>query len=134
MKGTGTATDPSEIDRWEGGVGWIAHPGESMRRASHALRVGDETWIVDPVDADGVDGLVSELGEVAGVVVLLDRHARDAAAIARRHGVSVYLPAWIDREFDAPVERFEGELAGTGYRPLRVVDLPLWSEAALFDG
>ena len=28
------------IDRWDGGIGWIAHPDEDSRRASHAV-VGD---------------------------------------------------------------------------------------------
>ncbi|WP_166377168.1 hypothetical protein [Halorubrum sp. BOL3-1] len=34
-------------------------------------------------------------GDVAGVVVLQDRHTRDAAAVARRHGVPVFVPEWM---------------------------------------
>jgi len=69
MKG-GDSDEYREIDRWDRGVGWIAHPGETMQRASHAL-VGDDggLWVIDPVDAPDVDGLLSEFGDVAGVVV-----------------------------------------------------------------
>src|SRR6056297_397306 len=118
FKGSGVATELKEIDRFEGedtaGVGWIAFPEEGMQRASHALAVDGEVWLVDPVDAEGLDDLAAEFGDVAGVVVLLDRHKRDAAAIASRHDVAVHLPEFmsgIADEFDAPVELFGRELA-----------------------
>jgi hypothetical protein len=125
-----------EIDRWDGGVGWIAYPGEDMQRASHALAVDGDVWVVDPVDAPGVDDLLDELGEVTGVVLCLDRHKRDAAAVANRHDVPVSIPEWMDgvaSKLAAPVERFGGELGDTGYRVRRVRDasLPPWQEAAL---
>ena len=52
MKG-GDSDEYREIDRWDRGVGWIAHPGETMQRASHAL-VGDEggLWVIDPVRSE----------------------------------------------------------------------------------
>ena len=75
MKADGRPTEPREIDRWDGGLGWIAHPEETMQRASHALATDEGVWLVDPVDCEGLDQLVEPLGEVAGVVVLLDRHA-----------------------------------------------------------
>lgn len=133
MKGSG-ATELEEIDRFEGGVGWLAYPDERMQRASHALATEDGVWLVDPVDADGVDDLVAEFGEVAGVVVLLDRHKRDAAAFATRHDVSVHIPSWMSGvagDINAPVERFDGDLGDTGYR-LRMIATPLWQEAALY--
>lgn len=141
MKGSGTSADWMEIDRYENddgtaGVGWIAYPDEAMQRASHALAVDDEVWVVDPVDVEGLDDLLDDLGAVAGVVVLLDRHKRDAAAVANRHDVSVYLPAFmsdIADEFDAPVELFHDELAETGYAVHEVVDNFAWSEAALYN-
>ena len=123
------------IDRWDGGVGWLAHPDETLARASHALHLDDEVWVVDPVDAPGVDDLLSDLGEVAGVVLGLDRHKRDAAAVARRHDVAVHLPqplAGVAEALDAPTEVFAGELAGTGYRTRTVVDNRLWTEVALW--
>jgi hypothetical protein len=144
LKGSGPAADWEEIDRFEsgdgeatdGGVGWIAYPEEAMRRASHALAADGDVWVIDPVDAAGIDGLLAEFGEVAGVVVLLDRHERDAGAIARRHDVAVHVPdpmGDIAGEVDAPVERFHGELADTGYRTRTVVDNFAWTEVALYD-
>ena len=133
MKGSGKA-EYEEIDRFDGGVGWIAYPDERMQRASHALVTDEGVWLVDPVDADGVDDLLAELGEVAGVVVLLDRHKRDSAEIARRHDVSVHIPSWmsgVESDIGAPVERFSGALARTDYR-LRKISTPLWQEAALY--
>ncbi|MUW15446.1 hypothetical protein GJ633_12960 [Halorubrum sp. CBA1125] len=139
--------DPNlhEIDRYDGGVGWIAYPGESMERASHAIAVpneetaDDDVWVIDPVDAPGVDDLLADLGTVAGVVVGLDRHRRDSAALAGRHDVPVYLPEWmtgVGEELDAPVERFGARLAETGFEAFRIRDstVPPWQEVGLFDG
>jgi len=154
MKATGRAADFEQIDRFDDGVGWIAHPEEKMRRASHALRVpagkaateqasgeaassddGDgDVWVVDPVDADGVDELFEEYGDVAGVVVLMDRHSRDAAAVAERHDVPIHVPSFVDPGVDARTLPLTNELAGTGFEVIRVVNVPGWSEAALYDG
>jgi hypothetical protein len=134
LKGS-DSTSLREIDDWEGGAGWIAYPDEQMKRASHALVDGDDVWLVDPVDADDLDEFLSELGEVAGVLVLLDRHKRDAGAIANRHNVSVYRPSWmnsIDTEIDAPVTTLGGMLGETGYGVRKRIDLPVWKEAVLY--
>lgn len=123
------------IDRWESGVGWMVHPEEPLERASHALGIDGQVWVVDPVDFDGLDELLAELGEVAGVVVGLDRHTRDATAIANRHGVAVHLPrplGHVAGDLDAPTTVFDGTLADTGYRTIPVVDNRLWSEVALY--
>lgn len=135
IKGSGEGA-VNEIDRWEGGAGWIAYPDEGMQRASHAI-VGEEgVWVVDPVDASGLDEFLADLGEVAGVVLALGRHKRDSATIARRHDVSVHLPSWmsgVEPKLDAPVERLGDRLGGTGFEIRRVIDNPLWQEAALYD-
>ncbi|WP_222917858.1 hypothetical protein [Natrinema sp. SYSU A 869] len=130
------AADFREIDRFDGGVGWIAHPDERMQRASHALEVDGEVWVIDPVDAEGIDELFAEFGDVAGVVVGLDRHKRDAAAIADRHDVPVYLPEWftgVTEEIDAAVARFDDELSDTGIRAITVIDSRFWQEVALYN-
>jgi len=137
MKKSGS-TSLREIDRFEGGVGWIAYPDETMERASHALDTDDGLWLVDPVDADDLDDLLAEFSEVAGVVVCLDRHKRDAAAIARRHDVAVHLPTWMSgvaSKIDAPTERFTGELGESGYElfEIRTSSLPPWQEAGLYN-
>lgn len=136
MKSSGDGGSVNEVDRWEGGVGWIAHPEEEMQRASHAITGEDGVWVVDPVDVPGIDGFLADLGEVAGTVVTLDRHRRDAASIARRQGTSVHVPSWMsgmESKLDAPVERLGGWLGETGFEVRRVVDWPVWQEAALYD-
>lgn len=133
LKATGTAS-LDDVHRWEGGTTWIAHPEESMERASHVLNVDGDLWVVDPVDCAGLDEHLADLGAVTGVVLLLDRHKRDAASIARRHGVAVHVPEWMDgmtSDIDAPVKRF-----GTTLGPYRVYPLVrsrFWQEAALYD-
>jgi hypothetical protein len=135
FKESGESAALREIDRREHGVGWMAYPNETMQRASHAIEVDGEVWVADPVDAEGLDGLLAEFGDVAGTVVLLDRHKRDAAAIANRHGVSVHVPEWMDDvapDLDAPVERVHTELADTGIGVHKIVNNRFWQEAVLY--
>ncbi|ELZ07721.1 hypothetical protein [Natrialba aegyptia] len=132
-----SATGFREIDRWRGGVGWIAHPDEDGERASHALvgTGGDEVWLVDPVDAPGIDEFIAEFGEVAGVAVLSSHHARDAGPIATRHDVAVHVPQWMDRvaaRVDAPVEREECVLGSLGFKTRRVEPLSLYQGAIAY--
>jgi len=133
---TEEASGYREIDRWDDGVGWIAYPDETMRRASHVLETEGGSWVIDPADTEGVDDIIGEFGEVEGVLILLDRHKRDAATVANRHGVPVYVPSFMDgvvSELEAPVERFAGELEGTGYCLYELVNNRFWQEAALYD-
>lgn len=125
--------DATVVDRWDGGLSWMAHPEETFRRTSHALVADGAVWLVDPVDGAGLDEALAELGPVAGVAVLSAYHLRDAGAVAARHGVAVHVPGPFDSvadRIDGPVERFAGELADTGFRAVEVGN-PLWSEVAL---
>ncbi len=137
MKGSGTAEDYRVVDEGDHGFGWIAYPDEEMQRASAALVDDDErVWVVDPVDVPGLDDLLAEHGEVAGVVVTLDRHKRDAADVANRHDVPVFLPTWftgVADELDAPVERFGNTLDDSGFRTIRLRDSRFWQEAGLYN-
>ncbi|NIS34429.1 MAG: hypothetical protein GWN07_27945, partial [Actinobacteria bacterium] len=86
-------------------------------------------WVDDDV-YERLDGL----GDVAGVVLLLDRHRRDAGAVAERYGVAIHVPEVLGDAADglgAPVERFAGELGETGFRSKPVVGNRLWREAVL---
>ncbi|SNZ12002.1 hypothetical protein SAMN06269185_1457 [Natronoarchaeum philippinense] len=126
--------DVEVIDRWTDGVGWVAHPDEDGRRASHALRGEDGVWLLDPIDAPGVDDLIDDLGAVAGVATLSDYHARDADAFAARYGVPVHVPSVLDRapnRIDTEIERFEGSLGNSGFEALGHAPFPGWSEAFL---
>lgn len=128
--------DLHEIDRWSDGCGWMPHPEEDVQRASHAIRGEDgRVWLFDPLDASGVDELVAELGEVAGVAVCSNYHARDAGAVARRHGVPVYLPEWMTRvaaRIDAPVERYGATLGDSGFRVRGYEPIPPWRESVAY--
>lgn len=136
MKADGPATNARRIDEWDGGFGWIAYPEEEMQRASHALATDEGVWLIDPVDTPDLDDWLAEFGEVAGVVALLERHTRDAAEVANRYDVPVYLPESLSsarQELDAPVELFDEALPGTGYRTITLLDTPVWTEVALYD-
>lgn len=125
------ATD-IEIHRWNGGCSWLAHPDEEGARASHAVTADDGVWVIDPVDAPGLDALLDDLDEVAGVAVLCSHHARDAGAIANRHDVAVHIPQWMDRvadRVDAPIERYESTFGESGFRITCVEPFSMWQEA-----
>ena len=101
------------------GVGWIAPTPARMQRASHALAQDGDVWLIDPVDVDGLDALVAPLGTLRGVLQLLDRHPRDCAAVARRHGVPhIVTPT--------------GGLPDTPFRTMVVSDHRWWREVALW--
>ena len=99
------------------GFGW--REGGFLERTSHALVVDKAVWLVDPLDADGLEERIREAGRPAGVIQLLDRHDRDCAELAGRLGVPNHV-----------VPR--GEIEGAPFRFLSVVDLPRWREAALW--
>ena len=122
----------------DGGLGWLAHPDEAGQRASHAL-VGDDghLWILDPLEAPGIDAEIESVGEVAGVAVCSAYHTRDAAAFARRFDVPVYVPSWIDRVADrlppdVSLERVDDEIGTSGFRIREVSPLPGWGEAIAY--
>jgi len=124
------------VDRWDGGFGWMAHPDEGMQRVSHALTTPAGVWLLDPIDAEGIDDLIAELGDVAGVAVLSSYHSRDADTFAQRYDVPVHVPAFFDGlegSCDAPVERFAGTLGDSDYRLLELYDDAVWCAAALWD-
>lgn len=105
-----------------------------MRRTSHALSAVGRLWLVDPLDCDGLDDLIAPLGDPAGVVLTIDRHARDAAAIAARLGVPVLADRALGGDGRA-TERFSDRLPGS---PLRSIAIPgrglrrWWREAAIW--
>lgn len=136
LKATGEADEWEVIDRFEDSVGWMAHPSEKMQRASHAVVSDEEVWVIDPVDVEGLDDLLAEYGSVAGVVILLDRHKRDCAAVANRHDVSVWIPGFmtgVADDIDASIERFENALGNSGFRLHEVVNNSFWQEGALYN-
>jgi len=62
-----------EIDASGGGVGRVgrvAHSDEAMQRAGDAIAGDGDVRPVDPVDAEGLDDRLAEIGAVRGVFVL----------------------------------------------------------------
>lgn len=92
---------------------------EPLQRSAHALALDGRVWLVDPVDDAEALGAAQALGEVAGVLQLLDRHPRDCAALAQRLGVEhLRLP--------------EAGVPGTPFVVERVVWRPGWRELSLW--
>jgi hypothetical protein len=89
-------SSPRWVDEQQWGFGWISPERPRLGLASHALLADGGVWVVDPVDAEGVEERVRSLGEPAGVIQLLDRHARDCAAVARRLAVPHHLVPYLD--------------------------------------
>lgn len=147
VKRRGRGEDPEWYD-WDGGASWTAHPDEGMRRTSHLLATDAGAWLVDPIDAEGLDERVADAGGAAGVTVLASFHGRDAATLAARYDVPVTVaaPAADDVDLggagggegsgagDVAVRSVEDRLPGTEYEVHWTVDDLVWSEAMLWDG
>lgn len=113
------STPPSRIrfiDESELGFGWIE--SARVRRTSHALAADGRVWLIDPIEAEGVDERIGALGEPAGVIQLLDRHARDCDAFAARFGV--------------PLHVTPASLPGTPFDLRSVCNNRWWREVALW--
>jgi hypothetical protein len=103
------------VDEFEGGFGWQLDTAEFLERTSHAVVHDGGVWLFDVVDVEGLDDRVRALGEPAAVVQLIDRHARDCAAVAERLGVPHHVTP-----------------RGTIPSVLSVVWMPGWHEVAAF--
>lgn len=113
----GPALDLQPRRPW--GVAWLAATPAYMRRASCALAHEGRVWLVDPVDGPGLAEAVAGLGEVAGVLRLLDRHPRDCAALAERYGVPLH---------ENPVDG----VPGAPFACIPLTQGRLWREVALW--
>lgn len=121
--------------RHEQGLSWIAYPDERMQRASHAVTADGQVWVIDPIDRPGITEEITDLGSVGGVVLLLDRHQRDAETFAQEFDVPIYLPAQMTglaESLDTAVRRFAGTLEETELETHTVVDQRFWQETALY--
>jgi hypothetical protein len=105
------------VDELEFALGWIED--EPLARTSHALVADGGVWVIDPVDAPGIDDRLRLLGEPRAVVQLLDRHERDGPALAERLGV--------DR-LEVPF----GGVPGSPFEVIPVLRNRFWRELALW--
>ncbi|NHX36425.1 MULTISPECIES: hypothetical protein [Halolamina] len=125
------------VDRWDGGISWtLADEVDRMHRTSHAIETEAGVWVIDPIDAPGLDDELASLGDVVGVTLLLDRHKRDGAAVAERHDVPVSLPetlAGVADELECETTVYSRALPETDFRTITVVDNRFWHEVALYE-
>lgn len=98
------------------GLSWTVR--EAMTRTSHALVDDGRVWLVDPVDHPEALERVAGLGAAAGVLQLLDRHARDGSVIAAR--------------LEVPRLENPEAIPGSPFEALPVLRLPGWRETALW--
>lgn len=134
-----TSDEARFVGEWEDAFSWIAHPDEEAARTSHAIATAAGVWLLDPLDYPGLDDRLDQLGGVTGVAVLSSYHARDAGVIARRHGVAVHVPAWMNRIedlVDAPIARYTVAPGGpemeSGFHAIHCRPFPAWQEAFLY--
>jgi hypothetical protein len=133
---TETDVESPAVTEWDGGWSWISYPAERGRRASHALETDAGVWLVDPVDHDGLDDVLATSGDVTAVLVLHDRHTRDAETVARRHNVGVHVPSWMElvrTKLDEEPAVVDDTIPGTNYAVEELVDTDEWEEAFLVD-
>lgn len=130
------STGIEEVDRWENGVGWLAHPDEPGQRVSHAVRGDDGVWVLDPIDGPGTEELVESVGdEVAGVAVCSGFHTRDSEVFAERYDVPIHLPEWmkgVEEQVDVPVVRYQDEPGESGFEVVKCELFFGWTEAMIY--
>ena len=103
-------------ERGAEGFSWI--DDEPMTRTSHALADEGRVWLVDPVRYEPALERAQELGAIAAVLQLLDRHNRDCASVAAELGVpKVVTP-------DA--------ITGSPFVPVAIRNSRRWRERALW--
>jgi hypothetical protein len=105
-------------DDFEHGFGW-APEGDKLARTSHAVLAGEGVWLTDVLDGAGLDERIAALGPPVAVIQLLDRHARDNAAVAERLGVPLH---------ETPMNDVEG----APFVVLPIVKRRFWREIALW--
>ena len=103
-------------DESDHGFGWIVD--EAVGRTSHALVADGGVWFVDPVAWPEAERRALELAEPRGVIQLLDRHERDARALAGRLAV--------------PHHVVPSSIEGAPFEFVRIAGWRWWREVALW--
>lgn len=122
------------IAEWEDGYGWLAVPDELMQRSSHVIEGKSGSWLIDPLDGQGVENLLPDASKITGIVLTLDRHQRDCAYFARKFDVPVALARplrGVEDELACATESTDRFCADTGWSVLPLLDGPGWHEIAL---
>jgi hypothetical protein len=108
----------ASLQRHALGVTWFEPSGTF--RTAHALTSDGRVWLVDPFEDEAALVAAMELGALAGVLQLLDRHSRDSEALSQRFGVPLLrLPR-------------PGQVSGTPFDSVPVISRRVWTEVALW--
>jgi hypothetical protein len=106
----------AKLQRHVLGVTWYEEGGTF--RSAHALASAGRVWLVDPFDDEPALTAAAELGALAGVLQLLDRHGRDCQSLAQRLGV--------------PLLRLPDRTPDTPFDVVPVISRRFWREIALW--
>jgi hypothetical protein len=98
------------------GLTWVED--DPMARAAHAVTAAGSVWLIDPFEDEAALGAAAELGRVAGVIQLLDRHNRDCGAIAQR--------------LEVPRLTVPASVPGSPFAVIPVISRRWWREIALW--
>lgn len=113
--------------RFSGGFGWIAYPNEFMRRSSTALVHDGRVWVIDPVYTTGIDAEIEALGTIAGIILTVGHHDRDAIWFAERYDVPLYVPGnLIAAPKGGPAVRVAGQIPTARFSFCHVVAGVQW--------
>lgn len=114
---------------------WLAQPDEVVCRTGHVVEIADRRFAVEPVDHPELDAFLEDAGGIDGVIVLMDRHSRDARPLADRHGVDVYVPESMSRiaaKVTGTAAPLDPILEATDVSAIPVVERRRWQEVALW--
>jgi hypothetical protein len=106
----------AKLQRHVLGVTWYEESGTF--RSAHAVASAGRVWLVDPFDDEPALAAAAELGQLAAVLQLLDRHGRDCESLARRLGV--------------PLLRVPDRTPDTPFDVVPMISRRLWKEVALW--
>lgn len=122
------------VHRFAQGLSWRPADEGPMQRTAHALVDEGRVWLIDPIEAVGIDSELLALGEIAGVIVLLGRHLRDADRFAVRYDVPLFVPEGMRHaRLPADAERYDLHLPDTALVVVEVrQNAPYWVERALW--
>lgn len=105
-------------------ISWTFEAERKLLRNSTALSVEGGCLVIDPVDGPGLDELLAPLGKVVGVCTLLDRHGRDAGAVAERHGAPMLVSSTLAGRGEP--------LVIPGIQERAILAAPGWNESSLW--
>lgn len=122
------------VSRTDNSISWRPDDEGAFQRTSHAISDKGQVWIVDPVDTEEIHPLLTELGTPAGVVVLMDRHLRDAEQFAHRYQIPMWVPQGrMRQDLSDTVQRYGHDIPRSPFVVVNLYNVDfVWLESALW--